>query len=134
MKIYIALLPLLVLQFSCSEKNDRVPAAIIDKDSMVNILVDVHLAEAASDNHGLTSPQINVHMAHKYDTLFRNHHTTYPVFKDSYEYYMNHPTMLSDIYSEVVSRLTTMQSTVTKGRKSSSTPHLSGDSASIIRR
>ena len=103
--------------FSCSHKTDSVPSRIIPKDKMVDVLVDVHLAEAAADNHGLKSPQIDMMMAARYDSVFQKHGITFEEFKSSYDYYLAHPDVLSEIYSEVVNKLTTMESKANSARK-----------------
>ena len=84
---------------------------------MADILVDVHMAEASADNRGLNSPQINLLMAAKYDSLFQKHKTTFAQFKSSYEYYLVHPDELSEIYSQVITKLTTLESKINAGRK-----------------
>lgn len=84
---------------------------------MVEVLVDVHLAEASADNRGLNTPQINMMMAAKYDSLFQKHETTFSQFKDSYDYYLDHSDQLAEIYSQVVSKLTTMETKLSAGRK-----------------
>ena len=84
---------------------------------MADVLVDVHLAEASADNHGLNAPQVNMMMAAKYDSLFLKHEITFAQFKSSYDYYLAHPDVLSEIYSEVVNKLTTMESKATNARK-----------------
>ena len=84
---------------------------------MTEMLVDVHLAEASADNRGLNSPQINMLMAAKYDSLFQKHETTFEQFKSSYDYYLDHPDQLAEIYSQVVSKLTTMETKLSAGRK-----------------
>jgi hypothetical protein len=119
---------ILSLFVSCTGKTNSVPSGIIPKDKMVEVLVDIHLAEAAADNRGLTKPEINLMMASKYDTIFLKHKTTFKQFKSSYEYYMNHPDMFSDIYSEVVNKLTTMVSKVKNDRKMKPPPIQKRDS------
>src|SRR6476646_7295037 len=104
----LVLFSILTLLVSCGSKTNSVPSRIIPKDKMVDVLVDIHLAEAASDNHGLTKPEINLMMASRYDTIFQKHEITFEQFKSSYDYYMNHPDEFSDIYSEVVNKLTTL--------------------------
>src|ERR1043165_6193679 len=94
------------LFISCSSKTDTIPSKVIPKDKMADILVDVHLAEASAENRGLNSPQINLLMAAKYDSLFQKHKTTFAQFKSSYEYYLVHPDELSEIYSQVITKLT----------------------------
>ena len=98
------------LIYSCEGKKDSLPSGIFSKDKMVDVLVDVHLTEAASDNHGLTFPQINIRMANRYDSVFAKHQITYTQFKTSYDYYLQHPDLLADVYAEVVNKLTTMDS------------------------
>jgi len=110
------LFSILTLLISCTGKTNSVPSRIIPKDKMVDVLVDIHLAEAAADNHGFTKLEINLIMASKYDTVFQKHEITYEQFTSSYSYYMNHPDELSDIYSEVVNKLTTMASKVKNNR------------------
>lgn len=111
------LFTILTLLISCTGKTNSVPSRIIPKDKMVDVLVDIHLAEAAADNRGFTKPQINLVMAARYDTIFMKNAITYDQFKYSYDYYMNHPDEFSDIYSEVVNKLTTMVSKVKSNKK-----------------
>ena len=113
---------LLILFVSCTDKTNSVPSKIISKDKMVDVLVDIHLAEAAADNHGLTKPEINVMMAARYDSIFQKHEITFEQFRTSYDYYMNHPDVFSDIYSEVVNKLTTMVSKVKNDKKIKPSP------------
>lgn len=89
---------------------------------MADVLVDVHLAEASAENRGLSTPQINVLMAAKYDSLLKKNETTFAQFKSSYDYYLNHADQLSEIYTQVVNKLTTMESKVTVGKKTKPPP------------
>ncbi len=84
---------------------------------MVDVLVDMHLAEATTDNRATNGAQINMAMAEKYDTLFVKHKITLGQFKTSYDYYLDHPDELSEIYTEVVNKLTTTESRVSGGKK-----------------
>ena len=121
MKKFLAISLVITFTFtfliSCSHKSDSIPSKIIPKDKMADVLVDVHLAEASADNHGLSAPQVNMMMAAKYDSLFKKHEITFAQFKSSYDYYLAHPDVLSEIYSEVVNKLTTMESKATSDRK-----------------
>jgi hypothetical protein len=122
--------PLLMIIFfiSCSGEKKHIPSDIILQDEMADILTDVHLAEASTDNRGTTMPQINRMMATKYDSLFRRHHVTFEQFKSSYNFYLDHPDYLSDIYTEVVNKLTTLESRVTKRKKVVTSPIMKKDS------
>lgn len=112
----------LTLFISCTGKTNSIPSRVIPKDKMVDVLVDIHLAEAAADNRGFTKPEINLMMASKYDSIFQKNETTFEQFKFSYDYYMNHPAEFSDIYSEVVNKLTTLVSKVRNEKKIKPSP------------
>ncbi|MEO5675539.1 MAG: DUF4296 domain-containing protein [Chitinophagales bacterium] len=116
MKKYFIISFLMMLQVSCSDKASYAPSGMISKSKMVDIFVDVHLAEAAADNRALTASQINSLMALRYDSLFRKNKTTFREFKASYDYYAAHPAEIADIYDEVVNKLTTLESRVSGGK------------------
>ena len=119
---------ILTLLISCTGKTNSVPSRIIPKDKMVDVLVDIHLAEAAADTRGYTRQEINLMMASKYDTIFQKNETTFEQFKSSYDYYMDHPDEFSEIYSEVVNKLTTLVSKVRNDRKTKPLPIQKRDS------
>jgi len=52
--------------------------------------------------------QLSQIMAGKYDEVMKTHHIRYTQFRTSFEYYLEHPTDLDEIYQEVVNRLTAM--------------------------
>ena len=79
---------------------------------MVAVLVDVHLAEATTESRGMNVLQINSTMAGRYALIFKKHELTYDEFKTSYDYYLEHPDLLNEVYIEVTNQLTTMESKV----------------------
>jgi hypothetical protein len=110
---------------SCSHKGDETPSNIISKDKMIAVLVDIHLAEASADNRLLNLEQINSALATRYDSLFKKHDITFDQFKTSYDYYLAHADVLSEIYAEVVTELSTRDSKVNANRR---IPHIVNDS------
>jgi hypothetical protein len=102
---------------SCSHEADQTPADVISKDKMVAVLVDIHLAEASADNRLLNLEQMNAAMATRYDALFKKHGITFNQFKASYDYYLAHADVLSEIYAEVVNELSTRDSKVNANRR-----------------
>ena len=93
---------------SCSRKPDVLPPGILPRDKMTDVLVDIHLAESGPQSSGITSMQLSQIMAGKYDEVMKTHHIRYTQFRTSFEYYLEHPTDLDEIYQEVVNRLTAM--------------------------
>ena len=105
------------LSSSCSHKGDETPSNVISKDKMIAVLVDIHLAEASADNRLLNLDQLNAAMAIRYDSLFKKHDITFDQFKASYDYYLAHADVLSEIYAEVVTELSTRDSRVNANRR-----------------
>ena len=98
-----------IFLFSCKEPEKEQPG-ILPKDKMIDVLVDIHIAEASSESHGLTSIQINQLVAVKYEGVLQKHGITRPQFQTAFDYYLRHPAELDEIYQEVVNRLTALES------------------------
>lgn len=99
--------------FSCSKKEEQIPAAIIPKEKMVQVMVDVHLAEArlqmnmAIDNNFITKQSY-------YKFIFQKYNITYADLTVSYNYYSAHPEVFSKIYDEVITELSKKQAEASK--------------------
>lgn len=115
----LAALSCLVILGSCTPKEEGIPAGILDKDKMIAVLVDIHLAEASNENRSLSAIQLNEIVARKYDTVMMKHNITYAGFKTSFEYYLQHPGQFDEIYQEVVNRLSAME-----GKSRAKKPHM----------
>jgi hypothetical protein len=113
----ICLLSLLLslLFVSCKSNKDATPSDVLSKDKMVDVLVDVHLAEASLGLERISGPRLDQLTAKKYDSVFMKHQITYEQFKTSYEYYVEHPVVLDDMYQEVINHLSTMQGKFSSG-------------------
>ena len=109
----------LVLLCSCKQKAEVAPSAILGKDKMIAVLVDIHLAEASNVSKGLTATQLNELISGKYDDVMKKHDVTYDEFKSSFDYYLQHPDQFDDIYQEVVNRLSAME-----GKSRAKRPHM----------
>lgn len=106
MQKYLTISILLIL-FSCSpaREEDRVPDNIMGQEKMVNILTELHIAEAmarATPHLGDTNKQTVINY---YNYIFKKNATTDSLFKISFAYYTKHPVLLDSVYSEVINRL-----------------------------
>jgi hypothetical protein len=101
---------ILCFVFSCSEKPGSPPDNLINKDKMTTVLVDVHLAEASTEARSVTPQLIDQIAALRYQLVFKKHGISLLQFQDSYDYYLDHPELLNEIYIEVVNRLSAMDS------------------------
>lgn len=107
-KIFVPLFALILFQ-SCTRTEGPVPKEIISPDSMVSILVDVHLAEAASNVSRINDVQ-RFSASDLYPVIFKTHHTDSVAFRKSFDYYLEHPKKLDKIYEQVINELSKRES------------------------
>lgn len=89
MKKLISLFSLLFL-FSCSEIVDQ-PKNLIGKEKMAEIIADF----AIYDQSYSVNPDANMELASRF--VLKKHKITAPIYRDSYKYYMAHPTQLDKV-------------------------------------
>ncbi|MBY0425086.1 MAG: DUF4296 domain-containing protein [Cytophagales bacterium] len=99
-----------VLLFSCSQftKND-VPPGVLSESKMVNVLVDVHLAEARANVTTAHLDSAKLYFRIYKDSIFKKHHMTHSEFDSSYNFYMKNITRMDKIYMAVVDSLSLRQ-------------------------
>ena len=81
---------------------------------MINYLIDLHIAEAAVQNLRLKVDSAKVVFAAKEKLLLKHHHITDSVFINSYNYYLQNPVKLEEIYGAVVDSISLRQSLLAK--------------------
>lgn len=94
---------------SCKPGSEKAPDGILSKDKMIAVLFDIHVAESSVNSRGMTNIQLNQLVSLKYEDIMKKHGTTYPIFKDSFDYYLHHPDQFEEIYQEIVNQLTAME-------------------------
>ncbi len=99
---------IILVAISCS--FDRQPKSIMNEQEMINYLIDLHIAEAAVQNLRLKADSAMIVFAAKEKHLLKEHNVTDSIFIYSYNYYLNHPLMLEDIYAAVVDSISLRQS------------------------
>ena len=96
---------------SCARREEVVPKEIISPDSMVAILVDVHLAEATASMNRINDIQ-RFSAPELYPVIYKSHHTDSITFRKSFDYYLDHPKKLDKIYEQVISELSRRESEI----------------------
>jgi len=115
MKTFIFLV-ILVCIFSSCERGDRLlnsrPAGVISEKHMVDVLVDIHLAESALRvaNIQKTMPGDSTYQRSLFLEVFDKQRITPDEFQKSLSYYSAQISKLDEIYTEVIARLTQMES------------------------
>jgi hypothetical protein len=104
---------LLLMLTACNEHNlfQPKPSEILSGDQMISLLVDIHLADASvklnqsSQNTGET----RLYYSEAFAPVFKKHKTTPAAFVNSMKWYSRHIDILAGIYTEVITRLSTME-------------------------
>lgn len=96
----------IVVVASCSKSDTR---DVISKDEFTAIMVDVHLAEAAVLNLRSNTDTARNALALYYGRVFESHGTTQDLFNKSFDYYLNQPTVMVEIYEQALAELTALE-------------------------
>ena len=104
----------LILLIGCQNKNSRLPKGgnkkdtIISRETMILLLTDLHLTEAAlafNRNHGKDTKEL---AEQYYNALFSKYKTTRKNFSFNLEYYQKNQEKFMLMYEEVINRLVEM--------------------------
>ncbi|MBX2843039.1 MAG: DUF4296 domain-containing protein [Flammeovirgaceae bacterium] len=105
------LVSLIFLIISCrSPKKRDVPDGILSEKEMVNVLINIHLAEAkTNDVKGKSKPnQVAIYRIYQ-DEVYDKFGIDSLIFKQSHDFYMGNIIEMRDIYKQVVDSLGKMQ-------------------------
>jgi Domain of unknown function (DUF4296) len=108
----IAFIFICLVLFSCSEEKEQtMPVDILSKQKMAEVMIDVHLLEAAMNlNTYRFDPKTKGNSA-TFDVFTKNK-ITKKMYDDSFEYYTQQPEQLTEIYQIVLENLSKMQAKV----------------------
>ncbi len=81
---------------------------------MIEILVDLHLAQASLDMDKLEGDSLYQGAQKYYAIIFELHEVTAEEFYSSFDYYEKHTEAFHEIYEEVVNRLTELDASMSK--------------------
>jgi hypothetical protein len=104
--ILTLLLPLFIM-VSC--ERDRPPKDLLEKDEMIPLLIDLHMAYAIQSSVQFRKISLDVDTVDTYTYIFDKHGVQKAVFDSSVAWYSRHPKRFTEIYDEVVMDLTQMR-------------------------
>lgn len=114
MNRYFLLVILSLTSAACSSKKDAQP--LVNRETMVKILVDMHLLEA---NQQLTS-QYEKGRAIKtimgYEMIFLEHKVEPKDFYETFAWYRNNPKEMEELYQLVIEEATRRESEINAGK------------------
>ena len=99
------------------EMRNNIPDSVIAFDSMVGITLDIHLAEAWTNESKVDSIPKDDRLKHYYGEIFGLHKVSSERYKQSYQYYVAHPVLMQDLYAKVTEKLTIMESEQSRIKK-----------------
>lgn len=103
---YTKLIILFAFLFSCNGKPDY----LIEKDKLVPLLVELHLADAIFTSRGIIDIDIEeIDSASYYQTIFDKYNVTRVDFDSTMEYLTARPKKIDVIYEEVLNELSRME-------------------------
>lgn len=101
------LLPTLLLALAACQRPEEppVPANLLGKDKIIQLLADMHQLEAQVENSRLAPDSARALYLEQQKGLYWRHETTDSAFQRSYRYYGIHGKDLNDIYTAVIDTL-----------------------------
>ncbi len=108
---------MILFGIGCSLQNDKIPDQIIPPKKMIQILADIHLAQAQGQLQS-TADDINAVKRSYYQSVLQYHEISYKEFAASVQYYISRPDMLKEMYEKVLSELSRRQAEA-EGKKAS---------------
>ena len=100
MKNLIYLL-ILVIAFSCNKEEIKKPKNFIEKDKMIDLILDMKIAEKARTVNNKNKKKYQNYMS----LVYEKYHIDSTQFKENNDYYISHLEQYETIYKEVQKRI-----------------------------
>lgn len=113
---FVGVLFVFLVLSGCNSAN-RNKKYILEKDKMVDVMVDVHLAEAVLRNKKISGEELDKVTSDYYSKIFSRHDVTQQQFDSSIVYYEDHIEDFNEIYEEVIVRLNKKQRKAEQAKK-----------------
>ena len=95
-----------VFSASCSKKGKvEIPKDVICRDTMVDVLTDIHLVKASQQLGMAINPKDTSHIGTPFDYVWAKHHITQTEYEKSLDFYTHNPGVLDSIYESVLNNL-----------------------------
>jgi uncharacterized protein YciU (UPF0263 family) len=98
-----------IVFFSCEKKNEVDYENLIPQDDMVNILVDIHIAESITQKYTALQRDAEDRSGPVYQNIFEDYGVDYFQFDSSLTWYQVHPEIYREMYDEVIIELTKLK-------------------------
>jgi hypothetical protein len=102
---------LLFVGFACSKQ--KIPEGILSEDKMVEVLVDIHLAEGMVSSLPIHYDSMRVLYPYFESEVFLKHDMPDSVFRKSLEYYMLDIKTMDRLYARTIDSLHVVEKAIT---------------------
>ncbi len=92
------------------EREAAVPANVLPREKMIEIMVEVNITEAALNLNYLNDSKVRD--TKEYEDVFKRKKVSKEQYDESLKYYTEHPDDLIQMYDEVLNELSRMQAKV----------------------
>ncbi len=86
-------------------------AQVLSKEQMIQVLTDIHIAEAKVSDLAMSGDTVTITQAKYYQVVYDKNNTNAKQFENSYKYYTTQPVMLDSIYQQVITNLAVLENT-----------------------
>jgi hypothetical protein len=94
---------ILIILFSC--ESEKLPEGILDEDKMVEVLIDIHLAEGLVSTFPIHYDSSRILYPLFEKEVFKDHQIPDSVFRTSLEFYMKDTKTMDRIYARTIDSL-----------------------------
>lgn len=99
---------MLCLMVAC--ENERMSEALLSEDTMVKVLIDIHMTEGIASALPISYDSSQVLYSLMEKEVFLKHEVADSVFTQSMRYYLQYPAVMDQIYARVVDSLVVRES------------------------
>ena len=99
---------------ACTSIEDRpsIPDNILSQEKMAEVMVDVHLLEAALNVNAYNRDQIVTNPIIPNSDVLKKNNVTKKHYEESFAFYSKNPLLLTEVYQLVLNNLSKMQAEV----------------------
>lgn len=106
MKKYFFYLFLFIYFGNCGKSSVDIPKDVLSPQKMRSVLIDIHLLEGKIAESGYIYPDTaTINYVRGSKIIWKKHKIDSVYFRKSFQYYTQNPTILTQIYQEVVDSL-----------------------------
>jgi hypothetical protein len=92
----------------CNQDPKKPP---IEEEKFISIMIDIHLLEARLENLKQLNDTSFFAAGKGYEQIYKNHSVTKEQFRQTFDFYLNHPKQMDKLYEKIVDSLSEMEAT-----------------------